>query len=74
MVVHIQIIGVSDRSSHTMSAVNSLSMVLAVISVYIEGLTASKASILSDMSKRKSVVTVCASKKHTDSQTSQGTR
>ena len=48
---------------HTMSAVNnqSLSTPVTVISANIEGLTASKASILSE-----SVVTACAPKKHTN--------
>ena len=58
------------------SAVNSqsLSTALTVISANIEGLTTSKASILSEMCKRESVVTACAFKKHTDPQTSQGPR
>ena len=42
-------------SNYTMSAVNSqcLSTALTVISANIEGLTASKASILSEMCKRE---------------------
>ena len=38
-------------SNHTMSAVNSPSTAMAVISANIEGLTVSKAFILSEMCK-----------------------
>ena len=53
-------------SNHTMSALNSqsLSTALTVISANIEGLTSSKASILSEMCKRKRCHCICIQGTH----------
>ena len=53
-------------TNHTMSAVNSqsLSTTLTVMSANIEGLTASKASILSDMYKRERCHCLCLQETH----------
>ena len=53
-------------SNHTMSTVNSqrISTVLTVISANIEGLTASNASMLSEMCKREHCHCLCLQKTH----------
>ena len=53
-------------SNHTMSAINSqsLSTALTVISANIEGITASKASILSEMCKRERYHCLCLQETH----------
>ena len=51
-------------SNHTMSAVNSLSTALTVISANSEGLTAFKASILSEMCKRERCHCLCLQETH----------
>ena len=53
-------------TNHTMSTVNSqsLSTALTVILANIEGLTASKASILSEMCKRKRCHCLCLKETH----------
>ena len=65
-VKNLRILPTHQTSNHTMSAVNSqnLSMTLIVISTNIEGLTASKAYILSEMCKREHCHCLCLQETH----------
>ena len=51
-------------SNHTISTLNSLSTALTVMSANIEGLTASKASMLSEMCKREHCHCMCLHETH----------